>query len=111
MGNGNGPRFGGTAPEARAVKPRRVSLPVLIYRVEPEYSEEARKAKFQGVVVLTAEVDASGNTRRLRVARSLGLGLDERAMAAAAQWRFRPATADGQAVPYVVTIEVNFRLL
>jgi TonB family protein len=84
---------------------------VLIYKIEPEYSEEARKAKVQGVVVIAAEIDDGGRTRNIRVTRPLGLGLDEQAIAAAALWRFRPATADGQPVASTVTIEVNFRLL
>ncbi len=81
------------------------------YRKLTEYSEEARKAKYQGVVVLVAEIDGNGNTRNIRVLRALGLGLDEKAIAAATQWRFRPAIADGQPVLYPVTIEINFRLL
>ncbi|MCL5746432.1 MAG: energy transducer TonB, partial [Acidobacteria bacterium] len=56
-----------------------VTAPTLLYKVEPEYSEEARKAKYQGTVVLYVEVDPSGHARNLRVIRSLGLGLDEKA--------------------------------
>jgi protein TonB len=111
VGNGKGPGLGGATAPPPMPKPRKISLPVLIYKVEPEYSEEARKAKYQGVVVLVAEVDGDGKTRNMRVIRALGLGLDEKAIAAASLWRFRPATADGQPVPYPVTIEVNFRLL
>lgn len=85
--------------------------PVLLYKTEPEYSEEARKAKVQGVVILAAEVDENGRLRNIRVTRPLGLGLDERALGAVAQWRFRPATANGRFVPHSVSIEVNFRLL
>jgi periplasmic protein TonB len=88
-----------------------VSQPVAIYRVEPEYSEEARKAKFQGTVVLQIVVDERGLPRDLKVIRALGLGLDERAMEAVQKWRFRPATKDGKAVPVYAQVEVNFRLL
>ena len=56
-------------------------------------------------------MDENGRTGKIRVVQPLGLGLDEKAIAAAALWRFRPATAEGKAVPYSVTIEVNFRLL
>ncbi len=112
IGDANGPGLQGSLPPPPAPpKTRQVTRPVLIYKVEPEYSEEARKAKYQGVVVLAAEVDPAGNTRKLRVVRSLGLGLDEKAMAAAILWRFRPALDGGRPVPYTVTIEVNFRLL
>ncbi len=88
-----------------------VSAPALIYKVEPEYSEEARKAKFQGTVVLYVVVDEKGNPRDLRVVRALGLGLDEKAIEAVQKWRFRPGMLQGKPVPVAATIEVNFRLL
>ena len=88
-----------------------VTAPSLLYKVEPEYSEEARKAKYQGTVVLYVEVDPSGKARNLRVVRSLGLGLDEKAMEAVNKWKFRPGYKDGKAVTVAATIEVNFRLL
>lgn len=88
-----------------------VSAPVLVYRVEPEYTEEARKAKYQGTVVLHAVVDADGTVRQVRVVRSLGLGLDEKALEAVKQWRFRAGQKDGRAVPVAASIEVTFRLL
>jgi TonB family protein len=80
-------------------------------KVEPEYSEEARKAKFQGVVVLYVEVDASGRATNMRVIHGLGLGLDEKAMEAVKQWRFRPGMKDGKPVRVAAQIEVSFRLL
>lgn len=88
-----------------------VTAPSLLYKVEPEYSEEARKAKYQGTVVLYVEVDPAGKAKNLRVVRSLGLGLDEKAMEAVNKWRFRPGYKDGKAVTVAATIEVNFRLL
>jgi TonB family protein len=88
-----------------------VSAPVPLYRVEPEYSEEARKAKFQGTVVLSIVVDEQGNPKNFRVVRPLGLGLDEKAVEAVAKWRFKPAYKDGRPVPVMATVEVNFRLL
>lgn len=88
-----------------------VTAPALLYKVEPEYSEEARKAKYQGTVVLYVEVDAVGRPRNMRVVRSLGLGLDEKAMEAVQKWRFKPGYKDGKAVTVAATIEVNFRLL
>src|ERR1700736_3209040 len=67
-----------------------VSAPVVLYKVDPEYSEEARKAKYSGTVVLQLIVDATGKAREIHVVRSLGLGLDEKAIEAVNKWKFRP---------------------
>jgi TonB family protein len=88
-----------------------VTSPSLLYKVEPEYSEEARKAKYQGTVLLYVEVDPSGHATNIRVARSLGLGLDEKAIEAVKKWKFAPGKKDGRPVTVAATIEVNFRLL
>ena len=90
---------------------RNASRPELIYKVEPEFSEEARKAKYQGVVVLAIQVDTSGRVRNPRVLQHLGLGLDERAIEAVSQWRFRPGRQDGKAVPTEALVQVTFQLL
>jgi len=79
--------------------------------VEPEFSEEARKAKYSGIVELSIEVDTSGHARAFRVLRSPGLGLDEKAIEAVMQWRFKPGSQDGKAVVTTATIEVTFHLL
>jgi protein TonB len=88
-----------------------VSSPSLIYKVEPEYSEEARKAKFQGTVLLYVEVDETGKPRNIRVIRPLGLGLDQKAIEAVEKWKFSPGKKDGKPVAVQAQIEVNFRLL
>ena len=88
-----------------------MSAPSVMSKVEPEYSEEARKAKWQGTVVLSVIVDELGRPRNIRVFRSLGLGLDQKAVDAVSQWRFKPGRKDGKPVPVIATIEVNFRLL
>jgi protein TonB len=88
-----------------------VTAPVLIFKVEPEFSEEARKAKLQGAVVLYAEVGTDGRVRNIRVTRALGLGLEEKAIDAVKQWRFRPGYRNGKPVVQAATIEVNFHLL
>jgi TonB family protein len=88
-----------------------VTAPVLLYKKEPEYSEEARKAKYQGTVLLYIEVDPSGKATNIRVQHSLGLGLDEKAIEAVRQWKFKPGYKDGKPVTVAATIEVNFRLL
>jgi protein TonB len=87
-----------------------VTSPRPIYDPDPEYSEEARKAKYQGNVILWALIGPDGRPRELRIARSLGMGLDQKALDAVAKWRFAPATKDGQPVAVQVNIEVSFRL-
>ncbi len=88
-----------------------VSSPRLLHKVEPEYSEEARKAKYQGTVMLSVEVWEDGIAHNIRILRSLGLGLDEKAMHAVTQWRFAPGKKDGKPVKVAAQIQVNFRLL
>jgi protein TonB len=88
-----------------------VSAPSVLSKVEPEYSEEARKAKWQGTVVVSVIVDELGRPRNVTVLRSLGLGLDQKAVEAVSQWRFKPGLKGGKPVPVFATIEVNFRLL
>ena len=88
-----------------------VSSPELVYKVEPEYSEQARKAKYQGTVVLNLIVQKDGSVRDIKVLTSLGMGLDEKAIEAVKQWRFRPGSKQGQAVDVFATVEVIFRLL
>ncbi len=107
VGPGEGGGFGGGAFRVGGG----VTAPVPIYRVEPEYTEEARKAKYQGTVVLYCVVDPDGLVRNVRVMRSLGLGLDEKAVEAVKQWKFRPGMKDGRPVPVTASIEVTFRLL
>ncbi|HSP70244.1 MAG TPA: energy transducer TonB [Bryobacteraceae bacterium] len=107
VGAGNGGGFGGSAFKIGGG----VSAPVPVYRPEPEYSEEARKAKWQGAVMLSLVVDENGIPQDIKVIRSIGLGLDQKAMEAVQKWRFKPGVKDGKAVPVFANIEVNFRLL
>jgi protein TonB len=88
-----------------------VSQPAVIFKVDPEYSEEARKAKYSGAVMLSIVVDTEGRARDIHVVKSLGMGLDEKAMEAVEKWKFRPGMKGGQPVNVRATIEVNFRLL
>jgi TonB family protein len=88
-----------------------VSPPRLLSKVEPEYSEEARMAGLAGTVVLFVVVTQEGTPTDFRVLRTLGLGLDEKAIDAVNQWKFAPGTKEGKAVAVQATIEVNFRLL
>ncbi len=110
-GNGYGPGKGGGMGDGVYQIGGEVSQPVPIYKIEPEYSEEARKAKYSGTVLLSVVIDANGNTRDIHVVRPLGLGLDEKAIEAVSKWRFRPAMKGGRAVAVQAQVEVNFRLL
>jgi len=110
-GGGFGPGSGGGVGGGAFRVGGGVSAPVLISKVEPEYSEEARKAKYQGTVLLYIEVNTSGLAQNIRVVRSLGLGLDEKAIEAVKKWKFKPGYKNGQPVTVQATIEVNFRLL
>jgi periplasmic protein TonB len=110
-GGGVGPGEGGGIGGGIYRAGNGVSKPELIHKVEPEYSEEARKAKFQGVVILYIVVDQNGNAVNPKVMKSLGLGLDEKAIEAVRQWKFKPGYKDGKPVAVAATVEVNFRLL
>ena len=104
-GDGNGPPGGGLARILGATPP------VLLHKVEPDYSDEARKSHFQGTVLLAVDVDEHGQVTNVRVLRPLGLGLDEKAVEAVQRWRFKPASKDGRAIAYPAAIEVRFQLL
>jgi TonB family protein len=110
-GNGFGPGSGGGFGGGAYRIGGGVSAPTILSKVEPEYSEEARKAKWQGTVQLSLVVDDQGRPQAIKVTRSLGLGLDQKAIEAVEKWRFRPGMKDGKPVPVMATIEVNFRLL
>ena len=86
-------------------------LPVLISRVEPEYSEQARRAKLEGGVTLAVLVGADGQIHEVQVSHSLGMGLDERATESVKKWRFRPAYQNGQPIDYWTSVVVSFHLL
>jgi len=105
----------GEAPAGPAgvggVRDPSITPPQVIYKVEPEFSEEARKAKYQGVVVLAIEVDSNGRVQNPRILRHLGLGLDERAIEAVSRWRFRPAYRNGKPVSTEAVVQVTFQLL
>jgi TonB family protein len=87
-----------------------VSMPRAIYAPEPEFSEEARIKKFQGEVTLLVTIGADGRPRNLTVVRSLGMGLDQKALDAVRTWRFDPAKKDGRPVAVQMNIIVNFHL-
>jgi TonB family protein len=87
-----------------------VSAPQLIFAPTPEYSKEAKRAKYQGICIISTIVDPEGNPQRVQVVRHLGKGLDQKAVEAVRQYRFKPGILHGKAVAVEVNIEVNFRL-
>ncbi|MGH9510032.1 MAG: energy transducer TonB [Terriglobales bacterium] len=114
IGSGTGPGYGpgsggGTGGGVFQVGGG-VSAPRALFTPEPEYSEEARRAKHEGTVVLWLVVGPDGRPRDLRVLRSLGLGLDEKAMDAVRQWKFEPARKNGTPVAVRINVEVAFKL-
>jgi len=109
-GPGVGPGWGGGIGGGAYRVGGGVTAPRLIYGPEPEFSDEARKAKYQGTVVLWLVVGSDGRTHDIRVQQSLGMGLDEKAIEAIRQWKFEPGRKDGIPVAVQVDIEVNFHL-
>ncbi len=87
---------------------RRTSWPTVISRAEPEYPEEALRAKLAGKVRLAIVVNKEGLPQDIRVVRGLGLGLDEAAVEAVGKWRFNPATRDGEPIAVRATVLVMF---
>lgn len=87
-----------------------VTPPVVISKREAQYSQEARQAKVEGTVALQFVVDAEGNVGEPKVEKSLGYGLDEKAIEAVKTWKFKPATRNGVPTPVRVRAEVNFQL-
>jgi TonB family protein len=109
-GPGVGPGWGGGIGGGAFRVGGGVSAPKVVYKIDPEFSEEARKNKWQGIVVLRVVVGVDGRIHEISVQRSLGMGLDEKAVEAARQWRFEPGQKDGKPVPVEVNMEVNFHL-
>lgn len=107
VGTGTGGGFGGAVYRPGGD----VTAPVPIYRPEPQYSEEARKAKWQGVVTLSFVVDEAGKPYDIKVVHALGLGLDEKAIEAVRMWLFKPGLKSGKPVKVAAQVEVTFRLL
>jgi len=109
-GSGLGPGSGGNYGGGLRRIGGGVSSPVPTYTVEPEFSEEARKAKFMGVVLVNLIVDAQGRPQNVHTLRGVGMGLDEKAVEAVKQYRFRPAMENGKPVAVELNVEVNFQI-
>ncbi len=110
-GSGIGPGSGGNTGGGVMHIGGGVSKPIVLYQVEPEFSEEARKAKFSGNVEVYLWVDADGKPSHIRVVRGVGMGLDEKAVEAVRQYRFKPAMKDGKPVQVDLYVDVNFQIL
>jgi TonB family protein len=110
-GNGYGPGRGGNTGGGLYRIGGGVSEPKLIYSVDAQFSDEARRAKYQGIVIVSVIIDAQGNPQDPRVVRALGMGLDEKAIEAIKQYRFKPAIKDGK-MPVAVrmNVEIDFHL-
>ena len=111
QGVGPGSRGANMGGDVAAIRPKITRPPEVLYHPEPEYSEEARKARFQGGVVLAVIVGIDGAASQIRVMRGAGFGLDENAVEAVKRWRFRPALSGNRAVAAPALIEVTFHLL
>ena len=110
VGDFAGPHFGSGPPGVYPAGKLGVTVPQAIYSPEPSFSDEARKAKVQGVVTLLLVVGKDGRTYNIRVGQSLGMGLDEKAIEAVSRWRFKPAMLGGQPVATQIAVEVDFHL-
>jgi protein TonB len=114
LGPGNGAGLGAGSGGNTGGGPKRigggVSAPMLIYSVDPEFSEEARRSKTAGNVLVNLWVDEKGNPTHVHVVRGIGMGLDEKAVAAVKQYRFRPAMENGKPVLVEMNVEVTFTI-
>lgn len=111
---GIGPSTGqGVGPGPQGIYPagaNGVTVPQVIFNPEPGFSDEARKVKQQGMVLLLVVVGKDGHTYNIHVRQSLGMGLDEKAIEAVSHWRFRPATLNGEPVATQIAVQVDFHL-
>lgn len=110
LGGELGGQLGGTGDGMPVRVGGEVKPPVILARSDPQYTEVARKARVQGVVVLEAIIDRNGNVTDVRVLKGLPMGLSESAMAAVRRWRFKPGNLRGNPVPVIFNLTVNFRL-
>lgn len=116
IGTGTGDGIGdgsqsGLGSKAVASVKKLTRKPEVLHKVEPEYSEEARRARLQGFVRLAIDVGLDGIATNIRVVKSMGFGLDESAIEAVKRWRFRPALMGDDPVIAPALIEVGFHLI
>jgi TonB family protein len=87
-----------------------ITVPRRTYSPPPDYSEEGRKRKIEGVVTLDIVVTSAGKTTQIRVLQGRGYGLDQKAIEAVSRWKFQPATKDGTPVSVEIAVEISFHL-
>jgi protein TonB len=114
LGSGNGSGLGPGSGGNTGGGPKRigggVSAPELTYKIDPEFSEEARKAKVAGNVLVSVWIEPNGLPSHVRVVRGIGMGLDDKAVEAVKQWKFKPAMENGKPVLVEINVEVNFQI-
>jgi periplasmic protein TonB len=108
LGGQLGGQIGGTGTALRVGGD--VKAPVAINRIDPTYTEIARKARIEGFVIIEAIIDTNGNVTDVRILKTLPLGLGDAAMDAVRRWKFKPGTLNGQPVPVIYDLTVNFRM-
>jgi len=118
VGNGDGPGHGpgccggeGGGAEYLGGGMASLTQPVVLTKVDPEYSEEARRVRLQGTVRLRIVIGTNGLAQNITISQGLGLGLDGRAIDAIKKWKFLPARHNGKPTAVVAYVDVNFRLL
>jgi protein TonB len=109
-GGGMGPGGGGGTGNGLRRIGGGVSAPVVLFAPEPGFSEEARKAKVSGIVKVDLQVDTNGRPTHVRVIRGIGMGLDEKAIEAVQQYKFKPAMENGKPVPVEMNVDVVFTI-
>jgi TonB family protein len=109
-GSGAGPGTGGGYGGGLMSVGGGVSAPQVIHSAQPEFTEQARQANYEGTVSIQLIVDSQGNPQDIRVTRHLGMGLDQKAIDAVRQYKFRPAMYQGHSVSVEMVIEVDFHL-
>jgi protein TonB len=102
--------FAAFAPAQQERPDLYTSAPVVLHKVDPQYTEQARNAHIQGTVVLYTLVGTDGRAHDIRVIRKLGFGLDEKAVACLEQWEFRPGLKNGEPAAVAASVEINFLL-
>jgi len=109
-GSGVGPGGGGGYGGGLMSVGGGVSAPQLVHSVDPDFTDDARRANYQGTVSIELIVDSSGNPQDIRIVRHLGMGLDQKAIDAVRQYKFRPAMYQGHPVSVQMVINVDFHL-
>ena len=101
---------GSSGPSSEARADAHTSQPFVIQKFDPDYTPEALAAALQGTITLALVITPEGKASQISVVRSLGMGLDEKAVECVEKWRFRPAMRNGQPLQAKARVEINFRL-